>query len=196
MEAMTDFLKSIKVGSQNEEGVMLGPLQNSMQYEKVKGFYADSKSKGHKFAFGSPDIEASKGYFIQPAMIDNPPSESRIIQEEPFGELSSCASSLSLSSNTSVGPIVPCQPWTDEEEVIERANKTNAGLGANVWSKDVARAERIAEQLDTGTIWVNSWNKPAADTYFSGHKESGIGGEWGKIGILSYCNALVIQTYK
>ncbi|KAI9660745.1 MAG: hypothetical protein M1831_003437 [Alyxoria varia] len=178
MEAMTNFLKSIKVGSQNEEGVMLGPLQNSMQYEKVKEFYADSKSKGYKFAFGSPDVEASKGYFIQPAVIDNPPNDSRIIQEEPFG------------------PIVPCQPWTDEAEVIDRANKTNAGLGANVWGQDVARAERIAEQLDTGTIWVNSWEKPSPDAFFSGHKESGIGGEFGKLGILSFCNVLVVQTYK
>ena len=88
---------------------------------------------------------------------------------------------------------MPCQPWTSEEDVIERANDTNTGLGACVWGKDVEKAERIASELEAGTVWVNSWGKPDPKAFFGGHKESGIGGEFGKLGILSYCNAHVIR---
>lgn len=84
---MVEFAKNMKVGSSEEDGVLMGPIQNSMQYEKVKGFFEDSKAKGYKFAVGSPEISSSgKGFFIQPTIIDNPPNDSRIIQEEPFGK--------------------------------------------------------------------------------------------------------------
>lgn len=89
VEAMAKAAANLKVGSPDEEGVMLGPIQNAMQFDRVKGFFADSKSKGYKFAAGGPDVAASKGYFIQPTIIDNPPNDSRIIAEEPFGKLKS-----------------------------------------------------------------------------------------------------------
>lgn len=85
LEAMAKAAASLKVGSPDEEGVMLGPIQNSMQYERVKSFFADSKKNGYKFAAGGPDVSESKGYFIQPTIIDNPPNDSMIIAEEPFG---------------------------------------------------------------------------------------------------------------
>jgi len=82
---MAKAAANLKVGSPDEDGVMLGPIQNSMQFERVKGFFADSKTKGYTFAAGKPDVAESKGYFIQPTIIDNPPNDSRIISEEPFG---------------------------------------------------------------------------------------------------------------
>lgn len=88
---MIEFTKTIKVGAADQEGVLLGPIQNRMQYEKVKGYFEDSKKQGYKFAVGEPEVNAGKGYFINPAIIDNPPEESRIVQEEPFG---GCPSSL------------------------------------------------------------------------------------------------------
>ena len=63
---MVNFTKNLKVGSSDEEGVMLGPIQNAMQYNKVKDFFADTKANGYKFAVGSPDVEKSRGYFVQP----------------------------------------------------------------------------------------------------------------------------------
>lgn len=161
---MVEFTKNIKVGDSDEEGVLLGPIQNSMQYEKVKGFFEDSKKQGYKFAIGKPEVAPSKGFFVQPTIIDNPPNDSRIITEEPFG------------------PIVPTQPWSDEEEVIARANNTNAGLGASVFSSDIAHAEKVAQRLEAGNVFVNSFTKPVPQAFFSGHKESGIGGEWGNQG--------------
>lgn len=85
---MVEFTKSIKVGASDDDGVLLGPIQNSMQYEKVKEFFEDSKENGYKFAVGEPDVQPGKGYFIQPTIIDNPPNDSRIIAEEPFGKSS------------------------------------------------------------------------------------------------------------
>lgn len=87
LAAMVAFTKNLKVGSPNEEGVMLGAIQNSMQYERVKGFFEDSKAKGYKFAAGPDSVEKTNGYFVQPTIIDNPPNDSRIIVEEPFGKL-------------------------------------------------------------------------------------------------------------
>jgi acyl-CoA reductase-like NAD-dependent aldehyde dehydrogenase len=164
VDKMVAFAKNLKVGSSDEEGVLLGPIQNEMQYEKVKTFFEDSKKEGYKFALGEPEVPTGKGFFIHPAIIDNPPSNSRIIQEEPFG------------------PILPVQPWTDLEEVIARANDTNTGLGASLWTKDIERGEEIAQRLQAGNVFVNSWTKPVPQAFFSGHKESGVGGEWGNTG--------------
>merc|ERR1712072_1511905 len=125
LNEMVNFTKSIKVGSP-DSGALLGPIQNQMQYEKVKEFFADTKKNNYNFAVGESEVAPGKSFFVQPTIIDNPPNDSRIITEEPFG------------------PIVPTQPWSDEEEVIKRANNTNAGLGACVWGKDIERAERMA----------------------------------------------------
>jgi acyl-CoA reductase-like NAD-dependent aldehyde dehydrogenase len=175
---IVSFTKTLKTGNPDDGDNMLGPVQNKMQYERVKGFFEDSKSKGYTFAAGEPDVAASKGYFIQPTIIDNPPDDSRIIQEEPFG------------------PIVPTQPWSDLEEVIARANNTKSGLGACVWGADVEKASKIARRLEAGSVFVNSFEKPTPQAIFGGHKESGIGGEWGKTGLLAYCNPHVIHVYK
>lgn len=178
LEEMVNFTKSIKVGNPDDADTILGPVQNPMQYEKVKGFFADSKAKGYKFAVGEPEPNPEKGFFIKPTIIDNPPNDSRIIAEEPFG------------------PIVPTQPWSDLEEVIARANNSNAGLGACVWGGDVEKAAQVARRLEAGSVFVNSWEKPTPLATFGGHKESGIGGEWGKTGLLAFMNAHVIHVYK
>jgi len=178
LKAMVEFTNNLKVGQSNEEGVLIGPIQNEMQFERVQGFFQDSKKNGYKFAAGTDEVKESKGYFVQPTIIDNPPSDSRIIMEEPFG------------------PIVPVQPWTDEAEVIRRANNTNTGLGACVWGKDIEHAQEIGRQLEAGSVFINSHEKPTPQAIFGGHKESGIGGEWGTQGLLAYCNAQAMHVYK
>lgn len=86
LKEMVEFTKTIKVGDPGS-GSLLGPIQNQMQYEKVKNMFKDTKEKGYKFAVGAPDVAEGKGFFIQPTIIDNPPNDSRIIQEEPFGKI-------------------------------------------------------------------------------------------------------------
>ncbi|RDW69905.1 hypothetical protein BP5796_08302 [Coleophoma crateriformis] len=177
-DAMVAFTKTIKTGNGFEPDVMVGPLQNSMQYEKVKDLYAEIGKCSWKTAFGGEIQEAAQGYFITPAIIDNPPDDSRIVTEEPFG------------------PIVPLLKWRDESDVLERANSGKTGLGASVWSRDLARAERMARQVSAGSVWVNSHFDVAPNVPFGGHKWSGIGSEWGQTGLKAYCNSTSLWLWK
>lgn len=83
-DAMVAFTKTIKVGDGMEEGNLLGPIQNSMQYERVQGFFDDVEKQGQKIAVGGK-VKDSNGYFITPTIIDNPKEDSRLVVEEPFG---------------------------------------------------------------------------------------------------------------
>lgn len=177
LQALSGVAKSLKVGSSNDEGVMLGPIQNEMQYEKVKTFFKDTKDKGYKFALGGGDVEASKGYFVQPTIIDNPPEDSMIVTEEPFG------------------PIVPVQSYSSISEVITRANDTTMGLGATVFGTDLKKCTEVADQIESGSVWINNFPQPDPRGQFGGFKESGIGTEFGRLGILAYANVKSIHTF-
>ncbi|KAL8641447.1 MAG: hypothetical protein Q9228_001737 [Teloschistes exilis] len=180
---MVSFTKGLKVGNPLVADVDIGPIQNSMQYVKVQSFFADCKENGYRIATDAHprilnDSTGRKGYFITPTIIDNPPNRSKLVTEEQFG------------------PIIPVQPWSEESEVIARTNDTNMGLGACIWSRDMEMAERIAIQLQVGSVYINSPLRPDWRVYFSGHKESGVGGERGLQGLLSYCNAQAVHIYK
>jgi len=179
LKAMAVAAKKLKVGNGSEEGVIIGPLQNKMQYEKVKHLYEEAEKKHFKAHNGFDiDLKANKGFFLQPKIIDNPPNDAEIVTEEQMG------------------PIVPTQPWKDEAEVIARTNNTSMGLGASVWAKDPAHAARIGEQLEVGSVFINSFPKMAIRLPFSGHKESGIGIEGGPHSLVTYCNQQVIHFFK
>lgn len=94
------------------------------------------------------------------------------------------------------GPIVPVLKWSDEADVIARANGTPSGLGASVWTADASRAESVGRQMQAGSVFLNSWAKTTPRAMLSGHKESGIGGEWGSTGMLEYCNTQVVHIFK
>lgn len=177
-DSMVTFAKSIKTGDGFEPDVLVGPIQNSMQYGKVKDMYSEMSKCNWTQALEGQVIKNSKGYFISPAIIDNPPEDSRIVTEEPFG------------------PIVPILKWSDEDDVIERANNSKAGLGASVWSKDLDRAERMARCLSAGSVWINSHFDVAPNVPFGGHKWSGLGSEWGMTGLKAYCNSRSLWKWK
>ncbi|RDL36030.1 ALDH-like protein [Venustampulla echinocandica] len=177
MKALIEVVKGWKVGPTSEEGLMLGPVQNEMQHNIVKGFFEDCATNGYEFALPG-EVGKSDGFVIQPAILDNPPDESKIVREEQFG------------------PIVPMMKWDNEAELLARVNDTNTGLGGAVWSSDLEQAQRIAKQIEAGTIWINNNEMPLSRAYFSGHKESGIGGEGGRLGLLAYMNTQVIHMYK
>ena len=82
-------------------------------------------------------------------------------------------------------------PWSSEEEVLRLANDTDMGLGASVWSNNVEEATRISRQVEAGTVWINTHLETSPSFPFGGHKQSGVGSEWGLSGLHSYCN---IQT--
>ncbi|RKL38875.1 hypothetical protein BFJ72_g7005 [Fusarium proliferatum] len=123
-------------------------------------------------------IQNEMHFVIKPAIIDNPPDDALVVTHEAFG------------------PIVPLMKWKTEDEVIKRANNTLSGLGGAVWSKDVDHAQRLADRIEAGTIWINSFEKPLPQAHLAGHKESGVGGEWGRRGLSVYCQPQVIHCYK
>ncbi|KAM0295844.1 hypothetical protein ACHAO9_000930 [Fusarium lateritium] len=178
-DAMVEFTKNnIKTGGGFESGVVVGPLQNKMQYELVKDMYAEIDRQGWKVALEGKVLESSKGYLIEPVIIDNPPEDSRIVVEEPFG------------------PVVPLLRWCDDADVIERANALNTGLGASVWTKDLDRGESMGRQLSAGSVWINSHFDVAPNVPFGGHKESGMGVEWGIEGFKHYTNSRSLWLWK
>ncbi|CCT69180.1 related to aldehyde dehydrogenase [Fusarium fujikuroi] len=165
------FLHALKTGDFSDPEAFFGPIQNKMQYEKLQRLYEQIDKQGWKCAFGSASPATSeKGYFVPPVLVDNPPEDSEIVQMEPFG------------------PIVPVMKWQSEDDVIARANASDYGLGASVWSKDVARARRMAELLEAGSVWVNTHFEVAPNVPFGGHKQSGIGMDWGEVGLKGWCN--------
>lgn len=171
MQAMVSFIKQFKTGDSDDGEAFFGPIQNKMQFGKLQDLYSQIDKEGWKTALGgAPTDSGAKGYFLPPTIVDNPPDDSRIVVEEPFG------------------PIVPVLKWIDEDDVIRRANASKMGLGASVWTKDVDRGKRMAEQLEAGSIWVNTHFEVAPHVPFGGHKQSGIGMDWGVVGLKGWCN--------
>jgi aminomuconate-semialdehyde/2-hydroxymuconate-6-semialdehyde dehydrogenase len=101
------------------------------------------------------------GYFVAPTVIEGLPSDCRVNQEEIFG------------------PVVTLIPFTTEQEVLDYANSVSYGLSCSVWTQNLSRAHRIAAQIQTGIVWVNTWLLRDLRTPFGGMKESGVGREGG-----------------
>lgn len=177
-DALVEFAKGMKVGNGADADTALGPIQNLPQYEKVNEYIDDCAENGYTFAIGGEVDKGAEGWFIPITLIDNPPEDSRIVTEEPFG------------------PIVPLLKWSDEEDVIQRANDTRYGLGASVWGKDQDSVQRIGGQLDAGTVWLNEIHQYSPYQAFGGHKESGIGCENSLHGLMEYTNWHTITLNK
>jgi len=163
------------VGDGSQQGTDLGPIQNRMQFEKLKDMFADIKANGQNVLIGG-EIEDGKGFFVPVTIVDNPPEDSRIVTEEPFG------------------PVMPLLKFNDLDDVIKRANDTEYGLAASVWGKDVKTAKEIAEQIEAGTVWINEIHTFAPHIAFGGHKQSGIGLENSLEGLAEYTNSQTIVT--
>lgn len=165
--AFAEAAKAAKMGPGTQEGVMIGPVQNRPQYERVKALIEDCRASGHRFLAGG-EVPAGPGYFIAPTVVDNPPESSRIVQEEPFG------------------PVVPLLRYASVDEALQRANASEYGLGASVWSSDVDAARDVAARLEAGTVWINSVHLLDPQVPFAGRKQSGLGVENGVEGLLEY----------
>ncbi|HKR90371.1 MAG TPA: aldehyde dehydrogenase family protein, partial [Phenylobacterium sp.] len=174
-KALVDYASTVKVGDGSQQGSDLGPIQNKMQYEKLKDLLADGKAKGHRFLLGGEPTEG-EGYFIPVTIIDNPPEDSRVVVEEAFG------------------PVLPLLKFSDIDDVIDRANATEYGLAASVWSKDIDQAQAIAKRIEAGTVWINEVHTFSPHVAFGGHKQSGIGIENALEGLAEYTNSQTIVT--
>jgi acyl-CoA reductase-like NAD-dependent aldehyde dehydrogenase len=164
------------VGDGLEPGTQMGPLQNKAQFERVKGFLEDARQNGTIVAGGG--VLEREGYFIQPTIVRDVPDTARLVREEQFG------------------PVLPVLRYSDIDEVIERANDTDFGLGGSVWSSDGERAFRVATRINSGMVWVNKHLDVGPDTPFAGAKQSGIGVEMGREGLEAFTQATIINMAK
>ncbi|AEG50983.1 Aldehyde Dehydrogenase [Sphingobium chlorophenolicum L-1] len=176
-QALVETARKMKVGNGLEQGTDLGPVQNRVQYERVKNLIEDAKSSGLKFLVGG-EVPEGKGYFLPVTIVDNPPEDSRVVQEEAFG------------------PVLPLLKFDTVDEAVARANASEYGLAGSVWSGDVDRAVEIAARLETGTVWINEAQYIMPWTPFGGHKQSGVGIENGADGLLEYTNPQTISFRK
>lgn len=176
-DKLVEIAKATVVGDGAEQGVALGPIQNKPQYRRVLDLLEDARESGLTLMQGS-HAPGGEGYFIPVTIVDNPPESSRVVQEEAFG------------------PILPMLKFSDIEEVIGRANDTNYGLAGAIWSKDTEKAMDIARRMETGTVWINQNLKLRPDTPFGGHKQSGIGVEYGLEGLLEFMAPQAIMVAK
>ncbi len=167
---MVKFAANMRVGNGADAGTDLGPIQNEPQYRKVLEYIDDCKANGYRFASGGEVKTDAAGWFVPITLIDNPPEDSRIVREEPFG------------------PILPVLRWNDEDDVVERANRTPYGLGASVWGTDLEAVQRIGTRLEAGTVWLNEVHQYSPHQAFGGHKESGMGCENSLHGLMEYTN--------
>lgn len=166
-DRLVALAKSMKIGDGSVEGVVLGPLQNKRQYDRVRQLIADATANGLILHEGAAGPEGN-GYFVPVTIVDNPPDDSRVVREEAFG------------------PVLPMLKFSSVDEVVARANASEYGLAGAVWSKNIDQAMEVARRLETGTVWVNHNLELRADTPFAGQKTSGFGVENGMEGLLEY----------
>lgn len=166
-DRLAAIARAVKIGDGSEPDTVLGPLQNRRQYDRVKALIARARDEGLVLIEGR-EGPGNGGYFLPVTIVDNPPEESEVVQEEAFG------------------PVLPMMRFKCVEDAIARANASEYGLAGAVWSSDVEQAVAIARQLETGTVWINQSLLLRPDTPFAGHKQSGFGIENGVGGMLEY----------
>jgi acyl-CoA reductase-like NAD-dependent aldehyde dehydrogenase len=174
VKGFVEFARQKTVGDGMDSKTDLGPIQNRMQYTKLLDLLEDIRKNGYLVRLGGKIDEKQAGNFVPVTVVDNPPENSRVVQEEQFG------------------PIVPIIAFDDVDEVITKANASPFGLGGSVWGRDREAAIGVAKQLETGTVWVNEIHVLGVDFPFGGHKQSGMGVESGREGLLEYTNS---KTY-
>ena len=164
------------IGDGSEQGTKLGPLNNKMQYDKVKALIEDARQEGNVIAGGEfPD---KPGYFIRPTIVRDIKEGSRLVDEEQFG------------------PVLPVMSFADESEAVARANSSPWGIGGSVWSANPERAYALAEQMDAGTVWINKHAELDPTIPFGGAKMSGLGNELGQEGLLEFTQQKIINMAK
>ncbi|MDP9691339.1 UNVERIFIED_ORG: succinate-semialdehyde dehydrogenase/glutarate-semialdehyde dehydrogenase [Pseudomonas mohnii] len=169
-----EFANAVKVGNGLEAGISMGPLANARRLESTMDLVADAKARGATVAAGGSRM-FDRGYFFQPTVLTDLDPLSRILHEEPF-----C-------------PVAPIMPFSDFDEVMQRANGVDFGLAAYAFTHSIKRAAAVCEGFDAGWIGINSFTPALADAPISGTKQSGIGHEGGPEGLDAYLQTRFIS---
>jgi acyl-CoA reductase-like NAD-dependent aldehyde dehydrogenase len=169
-----------KLGSATTEGVLMGPLNNEMQFKRVSELVEDAARNGATVLVGGnrPAHVDQNGFFFAPTVVVGVREGMRIVDEEQFG------------------PVIPVMTFDTEEEVVARANATKYGLGASVWGTDASAVNRVALQLEAGIVWTNEHAADGPGLAFGGFKESGFGREGGDYDLLTYTECQSVKLLR
>ena len=178
-KALIERVGKIKLGNGFDSDTEMGPVISPEHRDKIEKYMKVAKDDGATIAIGGkrPDDEDLKdGLFFEPTVITNCDTHMRIVQEEVFG------------------PVVTVEGFDNEEEAIALANDSIYGLAGAVFSKDIGKAQRVANKLKLGTVWINDFHPYFAQAPWGGYKQSGIGRELGKEGLEEYLISKHILT--
>jgi phenylacetaldehyde dehydrogenase len=160
IDGVAEQAKKIRVGSGLDPDTNMGPLVSQEQLNRVCGYLEAGLAEGAKAIIGGRKA-GDRGYFVEPTVLVDTKEDMKVVREEIFG------------------PVVTAMPFSDPEEIIPRANNSEYGLAAAVWTHDIGKAHRIAAELRAGTVWINCYNVFDAAMPFGGYKQSGWGREMG-----------------
>ena len=178
-DEVIDRLKELnttrKLGDPFDPTTEQGPQVDQAQFDKILDYVEYGKQDGATCVSGGNRF-GDKGYFVEPTLFTNVTDDMRIARDEIFG------------------PVLGVLKFSDVDELVQRANNTNFGLAAAVWTRDVAKAHRFADSVRAGTVWVNCYDVFDAAAPFGGFKESGLGRELGEAGLQAYTETKTVTV--
>ncbi|MEV7788210.1 aldehyde dehydrogenase family protein [Streptomyces sp. NPDC088106] len=174
VDALAERARAIRLGNGMEEGTESGPLSSAEHRDKVERHIASAQEEGARLVTGGtrPDDPAlSRGFFLLPTIFADCDRTMNIVQDEVFG------------------PVVTVERFRTEDEAVELANDTRYGLAGGVWTSDASRAQRVAQRLRHGTVWINDFHPYVPQAEWGGFGRSGVGRELGPTGLREYQEA-------
>jgi acyl-CoA reductase-like NAD-dependent aldehyde dehydrogenase len=174
--ALVAVARSARVGNGLDPNTALGPVQNHLQYQRLQSAWKEIKKSGATILFRGDVPANGKGFFFPVTLLDNPPENASFVAQEIFG------------------PIRSVFTYRTVDEATRRANNTSYGLGASVWGKNADELQRVARQIEAGTVWINQHAIRNPFVPAAAYKNSGLGVELGDEGLREFCHIQVIAA--
>ena len=171
MARLVERTEQLRVGDGFDPTTRVGPLVHAKHRDSVASYVELARAEGGRVLTGGavPDVpELAEGAYYPPTIIDGLPNDSRTCQEEIFG------------------PVLVALPFVDDEDLIRQANDSVYGLAAGIWTRDYQRALSLADRVQAGNVWINTYKSFSVSTPFGGVKQSGLGTEKGREGLAAY----------